>query len=120
MLEKTLETPLGSKEIKQANHKGNQPWTFIGRTAAETETPVLWPPDGESGLFGNDPDAGKDWRQKKKVTEDEMARWQLNEHEFEQIPGDSGDSRAWCAAFYRITKSQTQLSDWKTTTVKWL
>ena len=40
-----------------------------------------------------------------------MARWQLNEHEFEQIPGDSGDSRAWCAAFYRITKSQTQLSD---------
>ena len=59
-LEKTLENPLNSKEIKPVNPKGNQPWIFIGRTDAEAEVPVLWPSDAKSRLIGKDLDAGKD------------------------------------------------------------
>ena len=93
VLEKTLESPVNCKEIKPANPEGNQPWIFIGRTDAEAEAP----PDGRSRLIGKDPDAGKDWRQKEKeATEDEMVRQhhQLNRHEFEQTPGDSGRQRS--------------------------
>ena len=72
-LEKTLESPLDSKEIKPVNSKGNKPWIFIGRTDAEAEAPVFWSPDVKSQLIGKDPDAGKDWRQKeKRAAEDEM------------------------------------------------
>ena len=75
MLEKTLGSPLDSKEIKLANPKGNQPWIVIGRTDAEAEAPVLRPPDDKSWLIGKEPDAGKDWRQKKKgAREDEIVR----------------------------------------------
>ena len=63
VLEKTLESPLDCKETKPVNPKGNQSWTFIGRTDAETEAPILWPPDEKNWLIGKDPDAGKDWRQ---------------------------------------------------------
>ena len=63
MLEKTLESPLNCKEIKPINPKGNQSWIFIGRTDAEAETPVLWPPDAKNWLTGKDPEARKDWRQ---------------------------------------------------------
>ena len=63
VLEKTLESLLDCKEIKPINSKGNQSWIFIGRTDAETETPILWPPDLKNWLIGKDPDAGKDWRQ---------------------------------------------------------
>ena len=63
MLEKTLESPLGSKEIKQVNPKGNQPWIFIRSTDTEAEAPVLWLPDAKSQLTGKDSDAGKNWRQ---------------------------------------------------------
>ena len=83
---------LVGKEIKPVNPKGNQPWIFIGRTDAEAETPILWPPDTKSQLIGKDPDTGKDWGQKAKgATEDEMVEWHhwLNEHEFEQTSGDS-------------------------------
>ena len=74
VLEKTLERPLDSKEIKPVNPKENQPSIFIGRTDAEAEAPTLWPPDVESLLTGKDPDAGKDWRQEEKgMTEDEIA-----------------------------------------------
>ena len=86
MLEKTLESPLDCKEIKQVNPKGNQSWIFIGRTGAEAETPILWPPDGKNWLIGKDPDAGKDWRQEEKgTTEDEMVGWhhRFYGHEFE-------------------------------------
>ena len=65
-VEKTLESPLDSKEIKPVNPKGNQPWIFAGRTDAGAEVPILWPPDVRSQLIGKDPDAGKDWRQKEK------------------------------------------------------
>ena len=92
MLEKTLESPSDCKEIKLVNPKGNQPWIFNGRTDAETETPIFWPPDVKSWLIGKDPDVGKDWGQEEKgMTEDEMVGWhqQFNGHESEQIQGDS-------------------------------
>ena len=92
VLEKTLESPLDSMEIKLVNPKGNQPWVFIGRTDAEVEAPVLWPPDGKNCLIGKDPDAGKDWGQEEEeVTEDVMVGWHhwLNGHESEQTPGES-------------------------------
>ena len=76
MLEKTLESPLDSKKIKLVNPKGNQLWTFTGRTDAEAETPILWPPDVKSWLTVKDPDAAKDWGQETKgTTEDEMVGW---------------------------------------------
>ena len=93
VLEMTLESPLDIKEIQPVNPKGNQFWIFIGRTEAETEAPVLWPPDAKNWLIGKDPDAEKDWRQEEKgMTEDETVRWHhwLNGHEFEQAPG-AGD-----------------------------
>ena len=75
MLEKTFDSPLGSKEFKWVNPKENQPWMCIGKTDAEAEAPILWPCDAESWLIGKDPEAGKDWRQKEKgVAEDEMIR----------------------------------------------
>ena len=76
---------LGCKEIKPVHPKGNQSWIFIGRTDAEAETPVLWPPDAKNWLIWKDPDAGKDWRQEEKgMTKDEMVGWhcQLYGHEF--------------------------------------
>ena len=73
VLWKTLESPLDCKEIKPVYPKGNQSWIFIGRTDAEAETPILWPPDAKNWLSGKDPDSGKDWRQEEKgTTKDEM------------------------------------------------
>ena len=89
---KTLESPLDRKEFKPVSLLGNQSWIFIRRTDTEAEAPILWSPDAKSWLTGIDPDAGKDWRQEEKqVTEDEMGGWhhRLNEHEFEQTPGDT-------------------------------
>jgi len=72
-LERTLQSLLDYKEIKPVHPKGNQSWIFFGRTDAEAETPILWPPDGKNRLVGKDPDAGKDWRQEEKgMTKDEM------------------------------------------------
>ena len=83
------ESPLDYKEIRPVNHKGNQCWIFFGRTNAEVEAPILWPPDGKSQLTGKDPDAGKGEGQKE-TTEYEMVGWHhwLNGHELEHIPGD--------------------------------
>ena len=86
VLEKTLESPLDCKEIQPVHPKGDQSWVSIGRTAAEAETPILWPPHAKSLFTGKDPDAGRNWGQEEKVTtEDEMAGWhhRLNGHEFE-------------------------------------
>ena len=86
VLEKTLESPLDSKEIQPVHPKGNQSWIFIGRTDAGAETPILWPPDGKNWLIWKDPDARKDWGQEEKgMTEDEMVGWhhRLNGHGFE-------------------------------------
>ena len=90
LLDKTLESPLDTKEIRPVNPKGNQPWIFFGGTDAEV--PILWPPDMKSWLLGKDTNAGKDWGQEeKRVTEDEVVGWHhwLNGHEFEQTQGDS-------------------------------
>ena len=73
-LEKTLENPLDSKEIKPVNAKEDQHWIFIGKTDAEAEAPILWPPDEKDWLIGKDPDAGKDWRQKENKVTDKMIK----------------------------------------------
>ena len=80
-LEKTLESPLDCKEI---HPKGNRSWVFIGRTDVQAETPVFWPPDAKIWLIWKDPDVGKDWRQEKRTTEDDMVGWhhRLNGHDF--------------------------------------
>ena len=86
VLEKTLESPLDSKEIQPVHPKGNQSWIFIGRIDAEAEAPIFWPPDVKNWLIWKDPDGGKDWRQEEKgATEDDMAgcHHELNSHEFE-------------------------------------
>ena len=76
VLEKALESPLDSKEIKPVNPKGNQPWIFIRRSDAEGEAPIIWPPDVKNWLIGKDSDAGKDWGQEEKgTTENEMVGW---------------------------------------------
>ena len=92
ILELHLESPLDSKEIKPVNSKRNQPWIFIEKTDAEAEAPILWPHVAKGWLIGQDPDAGKDWRQEEKgTTEDKLVGWHhwLNGHEFEQTLGDS-------------------------------
>ena len=94
MLEKNLESLLDCKEIQPINPKGNQSWIFIGRTDAEAEMPILWPPDGKNWLIGKDSDAGNDWRWEKKgmIEEDEMVGWHhwLDGHEFEKAQGVGG------------------------------
>ena len=95
LLEKTLENPLDSKEIKPINPKGNQPWIFMGRTDAKAEA-IFWPPDAKNWLIGKDLDTGKNWRQEKGAREDEMVGWHrwLNGHDSEQTPGDSAGQRS--------------------------
>ena len=99
VLEKILESPLDSKEIKPVHPKGNQSWIFIGRT--EAEAAILWRPDVKNWFIGKDPDAGKDWRwEEKGTTEDEMVGWhrRLSGCEFEQALGDEGQgSLAYCS-----------------------
>ena len=108
VLEKTLESPLDSKEIKPVNSKGHQPWIFIRRTDAEAETPILRPFDVKSWLTGKDPDAGEDWRREEKgMTEDEMVGWhQFNRHEFEWTPGDGEGQESLVIAFWGVAKRQ--------------
>ena len=120
-LEKTLESPLDCKEIQPVHPNGHQSWVFIGRTDAEAETPILWPPDVKSWLIWKDLDAGKDWGQEKKgMTEDEMVGWhhRLYGHGFGWIQGVGGGQGAWCAAVHGVTKSRTRLSDWTELTVQ--
>ena len=109
MLEKTLESPLDSKEIKPVNCNGNQSWIFIRRADAEAEASIRWPPNGKNRLISKDPDAGKDWGQEeKRVTEDEMVGWhhQFNGHEFEQTLGDSeGQGSLACYSPWGCQKS---------------
>ena len=110
MLEKTLESPLDCKEIKPVNPKGNQLWIFIGRTDAEV--PILWSP-AKSRLIRKDPDAGKDWRQEKEATEDEIVGWhhQLNGHEFEQAPGD-GEEQGSLAGCNPWGYKESDMTEW--------
>ena len=98
---KTVESPLDCKEIQPVHPKGDQSWVFIGRTSAETETPILWPPDAKGWVIWKDPDAGKVWGQEEKgMTEDETVGWQVMDRE------------AWHAVVHGVAKSRTWLSDW--------
>ena len=131
ILEKTLERSLDCNEVKPVHPKGNQSWIFIGRTDAEDETPILWPPNVNYWLIWKDSDAGKDWGQEEKgATEDEMVIWhhQLDEHEFEQAlgVGDGQGSMACCTPCYSKELDMTErlkLTDWtelQSTKSEWL
>ena len=110
VLEKTLESPLDCKEIQPVHPKGDQSWIFIGRTDAEAQTPIHWSPNAKSRLIGKDPDAGKDWRQERRTTEDKMVGWhlQLNGHEFEKALGvGNGQGRLVCCSPWGHKESDT-------------
>ena len=115
VLEKTLESPLDCKEMQPVHPKGDQSWVFIGRTHAEAEALILWPPHAKSWLIWKDSDAGKDWGQEEKgLTEDEIVGWhhRLNGHGFGWTPGvgDGQGGLAYCSSWVR-NESDT-LSDW--------
>ena len=114
VLEKTLESPLDCKEIQTVHPKVNPSWIFTGGTDAETETPILWPPDVKNWLTRKDPDAGKDWRwEEKGMTEDEMIGWHhwLNGHEFEQAPG-VGDGQGGLVYFSPWGHKELDTTEW--------
>ena len=114
MLEKIPASPLDCKEIKPVNPKGNQSWIFTGRT--EAEAPILWPPDAKNWVIGKDPNAGKDWRWEKGMTEDEMVGWRhwLDGHEFEQTPevGDGQGSLVSCSPWGCKESDTTEQLNW--------
>ena len=117
VLEKTLESPLDCKEIQPAHPKGDQSWVFTGRTDAEAETPILWPPHVKSWLIGKDSDAGRDWGQEEKgMREDEMAGWHhwLDGHEFEWTPGvgDGQGGLACCDSWGCKESEMTERLNW--------
>ena len=110
---------LYSKEIKSVKPKGSQPWIFIGKTDAEAEALILWPPDVNSQFTGKDPDAGKDWGQEQKgATMNEMVGWyhQLTGYQLSKVWEILKDREAWRAAIHGLADSWTWLGDWTTTT----
>ena len=117
VLEKTLESPLDCKEIQPVHPKGNQSWMFVGRTDAEAETPIFWPPDVKNWLIWKDPDAGKDWRQEEKgMTEDETVGWHhwLNGHGFGGTlgVGDGQGGLAGCSPWGPKESDMTEQLNW--------
>ena len=108
---------LGLQGDPTSPSKGNQSWIFIGRTDAEAETPILWPPDANSWLIGKDSDAGRDWGQEEKgTTEDEMAGWhhRLNGHEFGWTlgAGDRQGGLVCCDSWGRKNSDTTEQLNW--------
>ena len=114
VLEKTLESPLGCKEIQPVHSKGDQSWVFFGRTDAKAGTPVLWTPHAKSWVIGKDSDAGRDWGQEEKgTTEDEIAGWHhwLNGREFEWTPG-VGDGQGGLACCNSWGPKELDMTEW--------
>ena len=123
VLKKTLKSPLDCKEIQPVHPKRDHSWVFIGRTDAEAETPILWPPGVKSWFIWKDPDAGKDWGQEEKgKTEDEMVGWyhQLNGHGFGWTPGvgDEQGGLACCSSCGRKESDTTEQLNW--TELNWM
>ena len=119
VLEKTLESPLDSKEIKPVSPKGYQPWMVIGRTDAEAEALILWPADVKSWLTGKDPDAGKDWRQSRRGQQ--RMRWldgitDSMDMSLRKLQEIVKDRKVRCAVVHEVAKHWTWLRDWTTTT----
>ena len=117
VLEKTLESPLDCKEVRAVHPKGNQTWISIGRTDAEAETPILWPPDVKSWFIWKDPDAGKYWGQEEKgTTKDEMTGWHhlLDGHGFGWTPGvsDRQGGLVCCGSWGRKESDMTEQLNW--------
>ena len=122
-LEKTLESPLDCKEIKPVQPKGNQHWIFIGRTDAEAEAPIFWPPDAKSWLTRKDPDAGKiegkktRGRQRMRLFDGVTDSMEMS---LSKLRETVKDREAWCASAHRVAKNCTWHTDWATTTYTWI
>ena len=115
-----LKSPLDYKEIKSVNPKGNQPWILIGRTVAEADAPILWPPDVKSQLTGKDRSAGKDWRhEKKKAAEDELVNSIINSinMNLNKLPKIVANKGGWHAIIHGVARSRTWLNDWTITII---
>ena len=114
VLEKTLESPLDCKEIQPVHPKGDESWVFIGRTDIEADAPILWPPHTKSWLIGKNPDAGRDWGQEKRTTQDKMVDGITNSMDMGlgELQELVMEREAWRAAVHGVAKTQTRLRNW--------